>query len=95
MIETYSKHKELIERFSHDIKTPLSAIKHGTQGLKIFLPKLLDAYDRAKSANLIEQEIQPQQLDILSQVLTHIESSAELISEQVHTLQKNYAHLGD
>lgn len=89
MIKTELNHLELMKQFLHNTKTPLTAILNGVNGLKLFLPQLIDSYKKAKYENLIVQTIQPQHLVALMEVLEHLESSAHLIHEQIESFCSN------
>lgn len=80
----------LLKQFTHNIQTPLATIKQSVQGLKIFLPKLLDGYTMAENAKLISDKIDDHHLNILHRVLSHIENSADLINKQITILNQHH-----
>ncbi len=78
----FSRKKGMIERakleamralgsnLAHELRTPLSSIRAGIDGVNIYLPKLLEAYDLAKKQHLPVPDILPAHYQILSK-LTH------------------------
>lgn len=76
-----------INQFTHNVNTPLATIKQGTQGLKDFLPRILDGYSKAMNANLITEKIETHHLKVLYNILSTIESSADMINNEILGLQ--------
>ncbi len=78
----FSRKKGMIERakleamralgsnLAHELRTPLSSIRAGIDGVNIYLPKLLETYDLAKKQHLPVPDILPAHYQILSK-LTH------------------------
>lgn len=67
----------------HDLRTPLAAIKAGASGIQDFLPVLIDAYQKACQAKLLDDSIQPRHLELLTQTLDHIEASANAANQHM------------
>lgn len=77
---------KLFNIFTHNINTPLAAIKYSAQGLKDFLPIILDGYTKAKAANLTTENIEIQHFKILYHIINSIESSTDLINKEISGL---------
>ena len=66
---------DLLKDFIHDVQSPLITIKMGALGIKDFLPQLIAAYQIACASGLIEAQIQPRHIELLTKVLNNIESA--------------------
>lgn len=51
---------------AHELRTPLLTITMAAEGLKDYLPSLIDTFKRATEANLQTKTIRPSQLELLS-----------------------------
>jgi signal transduction histidine kinase len=87
---------QLIRTLTHDLSTPLVAIKLGAHATNRYLPQLIDGYLLAKNNNLNVAPIQLRDLEILSRTIDNIENEArdalvhlnELI-ESLQAIEKN------
>jgi two-component system CAI-1 autoinducer sensor kinase/phosphatase CqsS len=73
----------------HNLRTPLAAIRAGAGGIEHFLPVLVDAYNKARDAKLIEATIQPRHVDLLEATLKNIEQAVDSANSQLDQLAKS------
>lgn len=85
--------EKLLEKFSHDLRTPAAAISAGVSGIKRFLPKLIAAYETAKHNNLDVQEIQPIHLKTLAEILENMEGQGRVIERMITDLKNKTARI--
>ena len=62
---------------AHELRTPLLGIKSNSQGLKLFLPDLIAAYDLAAQSGLAVKPIRRRQLDSLREALQRIDNETD------------------
>ena len=85
----YNRHRETIQQemlravagvgnnIAHELRTPLLGIKSNSQGLKLFLPDLIAAYDLAARNGLAVKPIRRRQLDSLREALQRIDNETD------------------
>ena len=85
----YNRHRETIQQemlravanvgnnIAHELRTPLLGIKSNSQGLKLFLPDLIAAYDLALKDGLPVKPIRRRQLDSLREALQRIDNETD------------------
>ena len=85
----YNRHRETIQQemlravanvgnnIAHELRTPLLGIKSNSQGLKLFLPDLIAAYDLAAKGGLPVKPIRRRQLDSLREALQRIDNETD------------------
>lgn len=59
---------------AHELRTPLATLSGGLDGLREYLPNLLDAYQLAKQANLPVSHIRPRNFQLLENLLDTMQS---------------------
>jgi signal transduction histidine kinase len=74
---------------AHELRTPLSAIRNGVEGIKTYLPDLLNAYKKAREANLAVEHIRKDQLVSLEECINHLESESSLANITINMLLTN------
>jgi len=62
---------------AHELRTPLASIRAGVKGLKDLLPRLLDAYNKAKEHGLEVQPISKRVMDFAQDTLERVDDSAK------------------
>jgi two-component system CAI-1 autoinducer sensor kinase/phosphatase CqsS len=80
--------KTIVQQIIHDFRTPLIAIKSGASGIDGYLPVLIEGYQHAKNAELIEKSIQPRHLNTLSCIVKNIEASINEMSGKLDELER-------
>jgi PAS domain S-box-containing protein len=75
------KHMHFMEALAgsiaHELRTPLAAVKHGLEGFRDYFPRLMEGYEKAVAAGLIEHPIRQGHLDMLKHVLPSIYRQAD------------------
>ena len=66
--------KTICANITHELRTPLLAIKSGAIGLSLYLPKLIDSYYIATTKELDIPKLHPRTLKHIEEVLINIES---------------------
>ncbi len=74
---------------AHELRTPLSAIRNGVEGIKVYLPDLVDAYKKAREANLSVEHIRKDQLASLEKCVGNIEAESNLANLTINILLAN------
>lgn len=85
--------KTLSATMAHELRTPLAAIKLGTEGIKQYLEDLIDAYQKAKSANLPIKEISSSQFELLKSTLSDIAEETYYSNTIINMLLMNVEQL--
>lgn len=80
--ETIQRMKMLAGSIAHELRTPLSAIMMSVRALGKILPPYQEAYAKAKSANLLESVVRPDQEEYLSNLTQNMQT----LSQNAHTM---------
>jgi len=81
---------EVIARsVAHELRTSLTTIKSGIEGVKDYIPLLIEAYQTAASHGLAVPEIKTQHLNMLMKALDFSEKAAFCTSSYVNMLVTN------
>lgn len=84
----FSRNKERIEQekldamkllsanIVHELRTPLASISASAEGIKEYLPELIETYKIAKNENISIPQIRPSQFQLLSAALGNINAEA-------------------
>ncbi|MFT3742273.1 MAG: PAS domain-containing sensor histidine kinase [Gammaproteobacteria bacterium] len=59
---------------AHEIRTPLASLELATAGLEKYLPTLLEGYEKAEEAGLIERTISSQKMGVLKSSISRMRS---------------------
>lgn len=81
--------KSLGATVAHELRTPLTTIQFSMGGTKNYLPKLVEAYEMAKSHGLKVHPIQSQHLAILSNAFDNIESELQYADAIINMILMN------
>lgn len=82
--------KFLAETIAHELRTPLASIKGGADGLKFYLPTLIEAYQLAQNAKLGSlKAIRQTQFEALEHALIAIEKEADASNLIINMLLTN------
>jgi signal transduction histidine kinase len=99
IIGTLFKHsRDLIEKeklkailvvgsnIAHELRTPLSSIEAGIAGIKNYLPKLIEGYNKAKNNGLAVSFIAPNHYRLLNAALGRIEKETHYANSMINML---------
>ncbi len=78
--------KLMASSIAHELRTPLSAIHSAMAWMKEEIPKLLQAYERAKAAQLDIQSIHPRRLVLLDRICADVSHEAASANNIINML---------
>lgn len=74
---------------AHELRTPIASIKAGSLGIEAALPILIDAYNKAATANLIADSIDTRCLTALKNTTQHFQHICTQTSISINIFLKN------
>jgi len=82
----------LASSIAHEIRTPLASIKVGSDGIKKFIPRIIDNYRLAKKGKTPKHWVTERHVDKISQVFANIEKETEHANTMINILLANVKH---
>ncbi|HVV69217.1 MAG TPA: ATP-binding protein [Patescibacteria group bacterium] len=94
MKENFENHLEIIgQSIAHDLRTPLLAVHSGIEGVKKYLPVLIDTYKQAAQHQLNLPDIQPRHFDMLEKALNFASQATYCANVYVNILELNLTRI--
>ncbi len=79
---------EMIEKFVHDIRTPLASIQLGASGIKNYLPLILQNYENLLNGKQPQHAISQDNINLLLQVIENIETDVIRLQKMINDFMK-------
>ncbi len=87
--EKFEALKALGSTIAHELRTPLTAIRSGVEGIKAYLPGLIETYKVANEQKLATKHIRNDQLISLEKSVDNVEAETNLANITINMLLTN------